>query len=231
MRKLAVYTVTHNRLEYTKKAFASLRKKAGCEYDHYVFDNGSTDGTTEWLHEQDDIILLYNSKNVGQHVAANELLRTIREKGDYTHVLRFDNDCFIESDDLLKQLLDASEWLDNKAIISPHVNGLDWNPDRFGEKKTDKYNIGFVDIIGGICRLHPLDVIKDFWFDVRQPLGFGEASQIARFCQKNVVALIYIENLFVNHGKSTQDQIKDAPDYFVSHACLQRYPYVPPLGC
>lgn len=226
---IAVYTITRNRLDYTKQAFSSLERKAGHPYDHYIWDNGSTDGTYEWLKDH-DYTVLHSEANVGQNVAANELLRTIREKGGYTHILRFDNDCFIESDNLLAELIEACGLLENKAVVSPRVEGLNWNPDRFATKDLGKHEAGFVDIIGGICRLHPTILIDGFWFDVRQPMGFGEASQVARWCQKKVIALAYIETLVVNHGVSTKEQIEKDPHYFKEHACLQRYPYVPPFA-
>ncbi len=226
----AVYTITRNRLDYTKRAFDTLRRKAGIEYDHYVFDNGSTDGTVKWLQEQDDIILLSNSVNIGQHVAANELLRRIRENKElYDYILRFDNDCFVRSKRLLSRLIDVSKKLQDTAILSPHVTGLNWQPDRFAEQKVDDYKLGFSEILGGIFRLHPAKLIEGFSFDVRQPMGFGEAAQVAKHCLEKKIAMIYIENLFVSHGESTQIQEQKVPEYFNAHVCLQRYPYVPAI--
>ena len=53
MNKIAVYTLTRDRIEYTKECFAMLESKAGIEYDHYIVDNGSQDGTVEWLKENE----------------------------------------------------------------------------------------------------------------------------------------------------------------------------------
>jgi len=41
--KIAIYTLTGDRLEYTKYCFDLLQKKAGYSYDHYIADNGSTE--------------------------------------------------------------------------------------------------------------------------------------------------------------------------------------------
>ena len=228
--KVAVYTITHNRLDYTKRAFDTLRRKAGVEYNHYVFDNGSTDGTVNWLQEQDDITLLCNDQNIGQHAAANELLRRIREaKESYDYILRFDNDCFMRSKRLLSRLIEVSKQLQDAAILSPYVTGLNWQPDRFAEQKVDGYKLGFSEILGGIFRLHPAKLLDSFSFDVRQPMGFGEAAQIAKHCVNKKIAMVYVENLFVSHGESTQIQEQKTPEYFDAHVCLQRYPYVPAI--
>jgi GT2 family glycosyltransferase len=44
---VAVLTLTRDRLPYTQHCFATLKENAGCDYDHIVLDQGSTDGTAE----------------------------------------------------------------------------------------------------------------------------------------------------------------------------------------
>ena len=50
--KFAVLTLTRDRLEYTQHCFETLRQNAGCDYDHYVLDQGSEDGTRVALAER-----------------------------------------------------------------------------------------------------------------------------------------------------------------------------------
>src|SRR3972149_5070599 len=38
--KVCVITLTYNRPEYIKRSFESLYKRAGCKFDHFVFDDG-----------------------------------------------------------------------------------------------------------------------------------------------------------------------------------------------
>jgi hypothetical protein len=49
----ALYTLTWNRLDYTKHCLETLRAQAGYPYDHIILDNGSSDGTVEWLRRPD----------------------------------------------------------------------------------------------------------------------------------------------------------------------------------
>lgn len=46
---IAVYTLTRDRIEYTQRSFAALRENAGCEFVHVIVDNGSEDGTVDWI--------------------------------------------------------------------------------------------------------------------------------------------------------------------------------------
>ena len=50
--KVAVYTLTMDRLDYTKQMYKALNKLAGLAFDWYVIDQGSKDGTQEWLKSQ-----------------------------------------------------------------------------------------------------------------------------------------------------------------------------------
>lgn len=46
--KLSVITLTYNKLEYTKKFIESLYKYTK-DFELIIVDNGSTDGTVEYL--------------------------------------------------------------------------------------------------------------------------------------------------------------------------------------
>ena len=239
MKKVAIYTITRNRLDYTKKAFDSLKKKAGFPYRHYVWDNESTDGTIEWLKDQDDLIVFTSKVNVGQHLAANNMLLQMRWSGakyveggnpdDYDYIVRFDNDCFVKSVRILSRMIEASELMKDTAILSPRVDGLNNKVERFATKSFGKYNMGFVEILGGIFRLHPAPLFNSFLFDTRHPMGIGDAAQVSKWAMTNKIPQAYVENLSVSHGISTNEQYRQIPDYFSGHVCYQRYPYVPRL--
>jgi GT2 family glycosyltransferase len=73
--KIAIYTLTRDRIEYTKKCFQSLQENAGYSYDHYIIDNGSKDGTADWLKEGNYTKVIYNPENVGISNGSNQALR------------------------------------------------------------------------------------------------------------------------------------------------------------
>ncbi len=47
--RIAVLTLTRDRLDYTQHCFQTLQEFAGCDFDHYVLDQGSTDDTVDCL--------------------------------------------------------------------------------------------------------------------------------------------------------------------------------------
>lgn len=64
MKTVAAIVVTFNRLELLKECINSLRHQTYNDYSIIVVNNGSTDGTLEWLQTQLDIITI-NQNNVG----------------------------------------------------------------------------------------------------------------------------------------------------------------------
>ncbi|MGI9022922.1 MAG: glycosyltransferase family 2 protein, partial [Acidimicrobiales bacterium] len=72
---MALVILTWNALEFTKACLASLRAVTplgplGASTDHpdwrvIVVDNGSTDGTVDWLEAQDGLTVVANSRNEG----------------------------------------------------------------------------------------------------------------------------------------------------------------------
>ncbi|OVE74983.1 hypothetical protein BVX97_05975 [bacterium E08(2017)] len=51
----SIITPSYNQLEYLKLAHASVADQEGVSFEHIVIDGNSTDETTAWLSEQDDI--------------------------------------------------------------------------------------------------------------------------------------------------------------------------------
>jgi GT2 family glycosyltransferase len=67
----AVLMITHNNLELTKRAVTSVLAQDIGNLEFLVIDNGSTDGTLEWL-ESFPIQLIHNRDNVGYVEATNQ---------------------------------------------------------------------------------------------------------------------------------------------------------------
>ncbi|MEX2607377.1 MAG: glycosyltransferase [Kiritimatiellia bacterium] len=65
--------LTWNALDYTKACIESIREfDSGWPYEILVVDNGSTDGTVEWLQSQSDLKVLAQPENVG-YVRGNNI--------------------------------------------------------------------------------------------------------------------------------------------------------------
>jgi GT2 family glycosyltransferase len=68
--RLLTCIVTYNRLEYTKKAVESYLKTRDRGDAYVLVDNGSTDGTREWILEE-DLAHIFNDRNLFPGAATN----------------------------------------------------------------------------------------------------------------------------------------------------------------
>lgn len=75
MKGISICIVTYNSLFYNKLAVEQIRKMTPLvDYDIMFYDNGSTDGSVEWLSEQPDVVLIKGSNNSMRHGAALNVL-------------------------------------------------------------------------------------------------------------------------------------------------------------
>lgn len=74
-------------LEYLKSCSASIKDQSGVEFEHIVIDGGSTDGTVEWLRQQNNIKWI-SEKDKGMYDAVNKGLKLA--KGDILAYLNCD---------------------------------------------------------------------------------------------------------------------------------------------
>jgi glycosyltransferase involved in cell wall biosynthesis len=87
--------ITHNRLDYTKKALLSILADPSEKFALTIWDNGSIDGTHDWLHaEVNDARIaeiVYSKENLGQTAAVN----TVWANSGADLLGKLDNDCLV----------------------------------------------------------------------------------------------------------------------------------------
>lgn len=92
---VTIVLVTHNRLEYTKKAIVRLLSDPTEEFDLYLWDNASTDGTSEYIKDavKDPRIVevVLSKENAGQTGAMNYVWGKTKAE----LVGKLDNDCLV----------------------------------------------------------------------------------------------------------------------------------------
>ena len=64
MEKITAVVVTYCRLELVKKTISALRNQLYKLDSIIVVDNNSTDGTSEWLDSQNDLVVIHQ-ENIG----------------------------------------------------------------------------------------------------------------------------------------------------------------------
>jgi len=91
---VAIVVVTHNRFEYTKKTIARLLEDPNEEFDLYLWDNASSDETSEYLKSLKDpriVKVILSKENVGQTGAMNYVWGKTKAE----LVGKLDNDCLV----------------------------------------------------------------------------------------------------------------------------------------
>lgn len=220
--KLAVYSLTRDRLHDTKKAFAGLREMAGVPYDHFVFDNGSTDGTMDYLNKLPLKYLFPSYDNKGQCISSNILIAEIL-RDDYEFVVRYDNDIIPQTPNFLAELMRASKMLGPSAVVSPAIAGLLEPPPSFGEKQLGPFTFGFVEILGGACRVMPRNTLEGFKFTEHGILSLGEATKFSAHCMEKNFPMAYVSGVTVLHD--TAQHVKDNKEYFERRKVEEYIPY------
>ena len=71
----SIIILTWNQFEYTRLCLDSIRRHTHAPYELIIVDNGSTDGTRQWLESFPDIKLIANRENLGFPKGANQGIR------------------------------------------------------------------------------------------------------------------------------------------------------------
>lgn len=217
--------MTRDRLEYTKHCFATLMEKAGVPFDHYVVDNGSQDGTVEWLKEHQDAFkhIIFNKENLGISKASNQALECIFSVGNqtsgvkYDYVVKMDNDCEVESLNILGQILEIFDSLGGysaKYILSPYVEGINKQPARGRSEMIGGRRIGLTSIVGGLFHVVPAEVYRYYRFPEDLPFAKKQDDVFCDWFKKQGGEVGYIEGLKVWHKDTTDGQAQKYPEYF-----------------
>lgn len=141
MSKITAVVVTFNRLKLLQRVIASLQKQSVHIHDIIIVNNGSTDGTKEWLDEQNKLHIIHQ-ENVG---GSGGFYRGIQEasKTECDWIWCMDDDVFPSEHCLENLLIYASK--DNKiGIACPHrlMSGKTFT----GEAKTLNLSNPFKDM-------------------------------------------------------------------------------------
>lgn len=218
--KIAVLTLTRDRLEYTRHCFETLRQNAGCDFDHYVLDQGSTDGTEEWLTQEFQSGQLngvrYMGENVGIHRGLNWLLDFCIDvpDADYDVVVKFDNDCELLQPHTLKDVADAVYVSD--TLLSPRIHGLRNPPGTIREFQIGAETILETSIIGGIFLAAPARLYTEleYRFDENGPIHGEDDATLCAWWRNLGGRVGYVKRLAANHYETTDGQVERYPWYF-----------------
>lgn len=119
--KTSIIIVCFDQLEFTQQCIESVQAFTPEEHEVIFVDNGSTDGTHEWILEQlqknPNYTGIRNERNMGFPIACNQGIRAAT--GDY--IVLLNNDAVV-SKEWLRGLIDCAESSPDIGIVGPRSN-------------------------------------------------------------------------------------------------------------
>ena len=214
--RVAIFTLTKDRLNYTKQSFKSIKDLAGYPYSHFVIDNGSTDGTKEWLESTyQPHYVFYNKENVGISKASNQALDAMGDK--FQIVCKIDNDAIFLTEDWLLHMVNIYK-RNHMLAVSGFPEGLIDSPGgapRSAYGNLNGHLLGMTSHLGGLCHVTSSEAYKDWRWDEDGPKHGVQDLLFSQYLEKKGFGMAYVEDIRVSHGpEGTEQQKKDYPEYF-----------------
>lgn len=191
MKKVAAVTITYNRLDLTKRTIESFYAKTGVDF-HLFVDNGSTDGTIEWLKD-------YHRMELGiNHGIAIAFALAVDQLLDYDYILKLDNDVETVSDDIINKMVTFIERSGAHAI-SPVDMLIDPNfyPQVIRRAVLNGHKIEYTSHTGGAFQIAPTKYVKRMCDDFKH-LKLGDYA-IGGYYRRIQCPPAYLTDLQMRH--------------------------------
>ncbi len=122
--KVWAVVVTYNRLQLLQECIDSIRIQSRRPDEVLVVNNGSTDGTKEWLDSQDDLKVIHQENLGGAGGFHNGMKYAIQSGADFVWIM--DDDVIVKPD-ALHELIHAAHSLGDFGFLASTVYGVDGN--------------------------------------------------------------------------------------------------------
>ncbi|MCU7614255.1 glycosyltransferase family 2 protein [Chryseobacterium sp. GMJ5] len=136
MPEIAIIIVTYNAMKWAEKCFNSL-KRSSVTVNPFIIDNGSTDGTQEYLKTYfPEAEFIQSAKNLGFGKANNLGLEIAYKKGaEFFYLMNQDAWLYENSIEKLLEVYEKYPQKQEIGIISPmHIDGTEQQLDIFLDK-------------------------------------------------------------------------------------------------
>ncbi|MFA5396052.1 MAG: glycosyltransferase family A protein [Methanogenium sp.] len=218
---VCVISLTFNRPEYIERSFKSLYKRAGCQFDHFVFDDHSDEETEEMLFglkKKYGFNLFINNKRMGIYKSFYWNLKYIPL--DYDYYVKLDSDIEILSSNLFVEMIENFKYPDKIGGATPRSEGI-INVDRYSAP-IQFYGGHAIKveapIIYGCCMMFPNIMFRTFkrleGKELENTVEKWGIDSILYDHAKRIGKFLIIEDLSVYHIDNTYGQRKNNDGYF-----------------
>jgi GT2 family glycosyltransferase len=224
--EVSIMLITWNRLRMMSQGFQSLMEKTkGVDYEVIAWDNGSTDGTAEFLDEMaakyPQVRVIHHPENVG----LNGVCLSVKAARGY-YVIKLDDDVMSFPDEWLPRLLDAYKRVPECGYMACNVVQDELTT---GEKEPPQ-NYTAVDHNGvvlehgptwGWCTMTSLDVLSKVGNFPRRRgrRWFGEDLDFVRRCLRAGYTPAILRDVVVYHASGPAINEK----YGYLQECVKKY--------
>jgi GT2 family glycosyltransferase len=226
MPEVSIMLITWNRVRMMSQGFQSLMEKTkDVKYEVIAWDNGSTDGTAEFLDEMaakyPQVRVVHNPENVG----LNGVSLSVKAARGY-YVIKLDDDVMRFPDDWLANLLDAYKRVPECGYMACNVvqDELTTGEKEPPEKYTAVEHNGVWLEHGptwGWCTMTSLDVLSRVGNFPRRRgrRWFGEDLDYVRRCKRAGYTPAILRDVVVYHASGPAANDK----YGYLQECIKKY--------
>jgi GT2 family glycosyltransferase len=206
---ISIVILTRNQLPLTQACLESIRRYTREPYELILVDNGSTDGTLDYLRSQPDVILIENGENKGFAKGCNQGFE--RSGGDY---IMFLNNDTVVTENWMTNLLRALDSDPRIGMVGPVTNyssghqqitvtysSLD-DLDDFARQQREIY-AGIYTVVRrlvGFCLLTRRSVLEEVGlFDEVYGLGNYEDDDLSLRMLRSGYGMMVAQDSFIHH--------------------------------
>ena len=217
MDNICIIMMTFNRPKYIERSIESLYKRAGQEFDLFIFDDNSDKETFELLNglkEKYKFTIFRNKETLG--VYKNFCINIDKIEKDYDYYIKLDSDIEILSEEFLPNMLENFQYPEYVSCLVPRAEGIqnserNVHPINFYGGHTIKKN---APIVYGCCFIFRKEVIKSLILPKNTEEKWGIDSLLYQHSIKCGDVLL-VEDVGVYHIDNTFGQRRVDSEYFL----------------
>lgn len=203
MSKVVAITITYNRLELTKQTIDSFYAKTSVDY-HLFIDNGSTDGTQEYLKTRYDHIFLDQNYGITEAFCLG-----VSKLEGYDYILKLDNDVETITEDIINRMVYFLDRQKKYAVSPVDLNLLpNFKPATLNKFMVEGYRVEVASHTGGAFQLVSSQVAKELCID-KWHFKKGD-YMIGHWYRRHGINPAYLLDLEMKHiglNQSTKDYV------------------------